>query len=193
MRKGAHCFIDRLILIGAYFSKIVLDCATMIGYYLRKFKYDYTKEGKEPFQKLFALGKYAYAAAALTASYDLCVARQPLNVYAGFIQGGRHFLVWLGASSTFTLTVLLLTNIRQKDTPLNYFLGTCAAGSFVYSLIQHGGFVGFVTLWASIGAAVYKYQLLEGYVPRLERPRYSHTQFSFDFDKTPDVRYTKLE
>ncbi|XP_015189999.1 PREDICTED: NADH dehydrogenase [ubiquinone] 1 alpha subcomplex subunit 11 [Polistes dominula] len=161
----------------------------MFGEFLRQFKYDHTTEGKEPFQKLLALGKYGYIGAVVSASYDLCVARPTPNRIEGFIRGGKHFLVWIGATSAFTLAVLALTNIRKKDDPWNYFYGTLAAGGVVYSLIPKGGTVGLITGYAALGAALYKYQLLQGYKP--EKLKYVHTSMAFNFDKSPDVRYTK--
>lgn len=161
----------------------------MFGEYLRQFKYDHTKEGKEPFQKLVGLGKYAYIGAATTASYDLCVARPTPHRYEGFIRGGKHFLVWIGASSAFTLAVLFLTNMRKKDDPWNYFYGTLVAGGVVYSLIPRGGAVAMMTAYGAIGAAIYKYQLLNGYKP--EKYKYLDSQVFFNLDTSPDVRYTK--
>ncbi|KAI4492638.1 hypothetical protein M0804_002429 [Polistes exclamans] len=160
----------------------------MFGEYLRKFTYDHTKEGKEPFHKLIGLGKYAYIGAATTASFDLCVARPTPHKYENFIRGGKHFLVWIGASSAFTLTVLFLTNIRKKDDPWNYFYGTLVAGSFVYSLVPRGGIITMLTAYGSLGAALYKYQLLNGYKP--EKFRTFESQVLFNFDKSPDVRYS---
>ncbi|KAL2745877.1 NADH dehydrogenase ubiquinone 1 alpha subcomplex subunit 11 [Vespula maculifrons] len=158
---------------------------------LKRYNYNHRTEGKEPFQKLIGLGKYAYVGACVTAAYDCSVVRQPHNFRMAFVQGGKHFLVWLGASATFTTAVLCLTNIRKKDDPWNYFFGTLASGGFVYSFLQRGQLVSFVTLYAAIGAAVWKYKLMHGYKPLDRSFKFRISAHYFNFDKTPDVRYEK--
>ncbi|XP_046831183.1 uncharacterized protein LOC124429655 [Vespa crabro] len=163
----------------------------MFEYSLKKYNYNSQTEGKEPFQKLIGLGKYAHLGAAFTSAYEICMIRRPPNLRMGLIQGGKHFLVWLGASATFTTAVLCLTNIRKKDDPWNYFFGTLASGAFTYSFIQRGHFVFFVTMYAAIGAAIFKYKLMQGYKPLEYDFKFRMSSFYLNFDKTPDVRYEK--
>ncbi|KAL2717788.1 NADH dehydrogenase ubiquinone 1 alpha subcomplex subunit 11 [Vespula squamosa] len=158
---------------------------------LSQYNYNHKTEGKEPFQKLIGLGKYAYICAGLTAAYECSIVRRPPNFRMACVQGGKHFLIWLGASATFTTAVLCLTNIRKKDDPWNYFFGTLASGGFVYSFLQRGHFVSFVTMYAAIGATLLKYKLMHGYKPFEYNYKFPLSVVYFNFDKTPDVRYEK--
>lgn len=97
--------------------------ATMVELDTKKYVYNPKTEGKEPFQKLIGLGKYASYGTMLTFAYEASFLKKRTVLMTAFL-AGKHSLFWLGASATFTTTVLCLTNIRKKDDPWNYFLGS---------------------------------------------------------------------
>lgn len=101
-----------------YFSS-----ATMFELDLKKYVYNSKTEGKEPFQKLIGLGKYASLGTMVSVGYKVLASEQMSVLRATFLTG-KYFAFWFGASATFTTTVLCLTNLRKKDDPWNYYLGS---------------------------------------------------------------------
>ncbi|XP_035743880.1 uncharacterized protein LOC118451440 [Vespa mandarinia] len=158
---------------------------------LKKYKYDYKNEGKEPLQKLIGLGKYIFMGAMFTSAYDLSMIREPPSLRTVLVLGGKHIITWLGASATFTTAVLCLTNTRKKDDQLNYFFGALASGAFTYSFVQRGSFVLFMTTYVAIGAAILKFKVMKGYKILEYDIKYKSASLYINRDNTPDVRYEK--
>ncbi|KAK2585830.1 hypothetical protein KPH14_010425 [Odynerus spinipes] len=130
--------------------------------------------------------------AAVTGGFEVLVSRPSPNATIFLKSSGKHILFWTAITTTFTTTVLFLTNVRKKDDPLNYFLGAIASCAVMYSITKQGPLSFGLATSCGIGAAMLKSGFLNGYDPfDMSMIRHDWHRMSMNFENSPDVRYVE--
>uniref|UniRef100_A0A1B0AF86 NADH dehydrogenase [ubiquinone] 1 alpha subcomplex subunit 11 n=1 Tax=Glossina pallidipes TaxID=7398 RepID=A0A1B0AF86_GLOPL len=127
-----------------------------VGYYDKP-------EGEDFFGKMLASNTYAAIFGLTWSTYDVLMYSRTKGYLPTLGRFAYNTGPMIGMASAFTLTVYGLTNLREKDDRLNYFLGGMAAGA-VYGAWRRNHVTGLTMgLFFGLAAMVKKLSKIEGW------------------------------
>lgn len=163
--------------------------------FFKKYRYDFSKEGKDPVSKMITAIKVGLMGGGFTAAYDTILRRPAYSTANAFGRSSKYLFYCTALSTTYAATVFICTNLRNKDDSLNYALAGVTTAGVLYSITKNGRLAYILGTWAVIGGWLFKkeveYGLKPFYVSDVKTRYYSDYTENFDFDNSPDLRYSK--
>ncbi|KAK0168866.1 hypothetical protein PV327_002630 [Microctonus hyperodae] len=137
-------------------------------------------EGKNPWEKIWGLTKYAIPTGIFFSTADAVLITQARNALEAANVLGYWMVPLIGLSTAFTSVTYIATNLRGKDDKLNYACGVLACGPVLHAWKRSTEF----TFWGMgilMAAALLKKDAIESGYEILPKTSFIHGNYEYDF------------